>query len=213
MENVERAPARRIGVVASEAMRVLGLGSLFADDSQTEVLPIEAVAALRDRELALVILDSSGTAQFFEMLDAFRRSRPELKLIVLGPEQDHAYIQRVIGAGAKGYIALTATLQEIAMAIDVVMDGSIWAPRKVMARLLESDRAAQAAVAALPVQLTAREHDVLEMLIAGGSNREIAVSLGIDEATVKAHVGRLLRKYRVPNRTALSVQVMQRKLG
>ena len=194
-------------------MRVAGLESLFADDPATEVFAIAAVAALRDKSLTLIVLDDSCTTHLLETLDAFRRSRPQLKLIVLGPEQDHAHIQRVVGAGAKGYISLDATLTEIAMAIDVVLDGSIWAPRKVMARLLESDQAAEAAAASAAVRLTVRERDVLQMLIAGGSNREIAGSLGIDEATVKAHVGRLLRKYRVPNRTALTVRAMQRKLG
>ena len=82
-----------------------------------------------------------------------------------------------------------------------------------MARLLEQDRAAELAAQAAPMRLTVRERDVLGLLVGGGSNREIATSLGIDVATVKAHVGRLLRKFGVANRTALTVRAMQRKLG
>ena len=205
--------AKRIGVVASEPMRVSGFESLFALDSATEVVSLTAVQALRAKDLTLVVIDGSTLEQLFEMLDAFRRSRPSLKLIVVGAAGDHGYIQRVIGAGAKGYLPLSSTLAEIAMAVEVVLDGSIWAPRKVMARLLESERAADPGTATTPVRLTARERDVLNLLLGGGSNREIAASLGIDEATVKAHVGRLLRKFGVQNRTALTVRAMQRKLG
>ncbi len=203
----------RIGVVASEPMRVSGIASLFAERPEIEVLAISAVDALRTKDLSLIFIDASSLAQLFEMLAAFRRSRPRLKVMVLGPAQDHAYIQRVIGAGAKGYLSMTASLSEIRMAFDVVLDGSIWAPRKVLARLLESDQAAKLAAAAAPVRLTARERDVLTMLVSGGSNREIGAALGIDEATVKAHVGRLLRKFGVANRTALSVRALERKLG
>lgn len=204
---------RRIGVVASEPMRIAGFESVFGDDSDAEVVPLTAVQALRAKDLTMAVIDASAVPQLFAMLEAFRRSRPTLKLLVMGPADDHGMIQRVIGAGAKGYVSLSASLAEITMAVDVVLDGSIWAPRKVMARLLEQDRAAELAAQAGPMRLTSRERDVLGLLVGGGSNREIATALGIDEATVKAHVGRLLRKFGVANRTALTVRAMQRKLG
>jgi DNA-binding NarL/FixJ family response regulator len=54
-------------------------------------------------------------------------------------------------------------------------------------------------------QFTARERQVLRLLRAGKSNREIAASLSIDPGTVKAHIGRLMRKVGVSNRTALTM--------
>lgn len=194
-------------------MRVAGFESLFAENAAIEVVALTAVQALRAKDLCMAIVDGSAVLHLFEMLEAFRRSRPTLKLLVTGATGDHATIQRIIGAGAKGYLSDSASLAEIAMAIDVVLDGSIWAPRKVMARLLDSNRAAEQAAQSAPMRLTGRERDVLGLLIGGGSNREIATALSIDEATVKAHVGRLLRKFGVANRTALTVRAMQRKLG
>ena len=129
MDTGAHPEAKRIGVVAAEPMRLAGLESMYADDPAVQVVPLSAVAALRERDLSLIIVDASSVDQLFEMLDAFRRSRPRLKVVVLGPVQDHAYIQRVIGAGAKGYVTLIATLSEVAMALEVVLDGSIWAPR------------------------------------------------------------------------------------
>ncbi len=79
----------------------------------------------------------------------------------------------------------------------------MWAPRKVMARLVTGSRPTGA-----QVKLTARESQVLELLIKGQSNREIALALEIDEGTVKAHLGRLMRKTGVTNRTALTMQTL-----
>ena len=61
-------------------------------------------------------------------------------------------------------------------------------------------------------RFTEREGQVLRLLVAGSPNREIASALGIDEATVKAHVGRLMRKVGVTNRIALTMQAVSRNL-
>ena len=62
------------------------------------------------------------------------------------------------------------------------------------------------------VQFTERERDVLEMLVAGRSNKEIGSALGIEERTVKAHVAKLMRKVGVQNRIALSVHAITHSL-
>jgi DNA-binding NarL/FixJ family response regulator len=90
------------------------------------------------------------------------------------------------------------------MAVDMVRDGSVWAPRRVLSRLLDSRRTAPKSPAT-PLRFTARERQVLNLLREGHPNREIALALGIDESTVKAHIGRLMRKVGVNNRTALTV--------
>ena len=59
------------------------------------------------------------------------------------------------------------------------------------------------------MQLTPREQEVIELLIAGRANREIAVTLGVELKTIKTHVGRLLQKFSVPNRVALTVRALE----
>jgi DNA-binding NarL/FixJ family response regulator len=100
------------------------------------------------------------------------------------------------------------------MAMEIVLDGSVWAPRKVMARLLDTASRGgnvEKGLSALP-RFTPREREVLTLLIAGRPNRDIASMLKIDEGTVKAHVGRLMRKVGVDNRIALTMQAVARKL-
>jgi DNA-binding NarL/FixJ family response regulator len=194
----------RVGVVATDQLRVLGLKAIFSQTMRIEIVPLSIPGALDDASLCLVLIDAECTTHLFELIANFRQSRPQLNLIVLGNETSQDFIERVIGAGAKGYLALTSKESEIRMAVETVRDGSVWAPRKVLSRLLDSHRNVLKAQAAIP-RFTAREIQILKLLRAGQPNREIALSLGIDEGTVKAHIGRLMRKVGVNNRIALTV--------
>jgi DNA-binding NarL/FixJ family response regulator len=200
----EPAPkiTERVGVVATDPLRVLGLKAIFNEVPQLEIVHLSVPGILDDASLSLVLIDSECTSHLFELMATFRQVRPQLKLIVFGNQTEPDYIQRVIGAGAKGYLSLTAMESEIRMAVEMVRDGSVWAPRKVLSRLL--DRQAGTSAAPAP-RFTTRERQVLTLLRAGQANREIAVNLGIDEGTVKAHIGRLMRKVGVNNRIALTV--------
>ena len=202
----EAPPTRvdRVGIVATDPLRVLGLKAIFCEAMQLEIVHLSVPGVLDDAHLSLVLIDAECTDHLFELIATFRQVRPLLKLLVLGNETDLDYIQRVIGAGAKGYLALTAKESEILMAIEMVRDGSVWAPRKVLSRLLDRDRNAAKSAAAVP-RFTARELEILSLLRGGQPNREIALALGIDEGTVKAHIGRLMRKVGVSNRIALTV--------
>ena len=193
----------RLGVVSTDPMRVLGLKSIF-DGTAFEVVPLSVPGALDDASLALVLIDTECTGHPFQLISTFRQVRPQLKLVVLGNDPSMEHIQRIIGAGAKGYLDQTAKESEVRMAVETVRDGSVWAPRKVLSRLLDREPGATLSGEMKP-RFTARELQVLTLLREGQPNREIALALGIDEGTVKAHVGRLMRKVGVSNRIALTI--------
>ena len=100
-----------------------------------------------------------------------------------------------------------------------VRDGSVWAPRKVLARLIDAGGVPAADAAALPStdsiehKMTPRELEVLHLLMAGKSNRHIASAMHIDEVTVKAHLGRMLRKTGSSNRVELTLRAMDERKG
>jgi DNA-binding NarL/FixJ family response regulator len=204
----------RVGLVAADPMRVLGLQTIFPEGGSVEIVPLSVPGALDASGVSLILIDSACTEHIFELLDTFRRTRPRFRVIVLGLDESPEHIQRIIGAGAKGYLAHSAKESEIRMAIDVVHDGSVWAPRKVLARLLESTSAESKTIAkpAKQPKFTKRELEVLRLLAAGHPNTAIGRALGIDVNTVKKHVGNLMRKVGVDNRIALSVQVVSEKL-
>jgi DNA-binding NarL/FixJ family response regulator len=214
----KKSPAPlKLGLVATDPLRILGLQTIFSEGGvkggPVEIIPLSVPGALDASGLSLILIDAACTDHIFELLATFRRTRPHLRLIVLGLEEDHEHIQRIIGAGAKGYLAHTARPSEVRLAIEIVQDGSAWAPRKVLANLLDLSSAEERRSAEVgEPKFTERESEVLRLLVEGHPNRAIAGELGIDLATVKKHVGALMRKVGVKNRIALSVHVVNRKL-
>lgn len=195
----------RIGVVTADPLRTMGLSEILGPT--LEVVGYSAPESLHDATLDLVLVDEPAEEHLLSLIEAYRKARPSLRLIVMGTHSDPEFIQRVIAAGARGYLTHTAADKEIEMCVSVVRDGSVWAPRKVLARLL--DLTPPHARKHSEPSFTSREKEVLELLAGGYSNREIAKSLAIDEATVKAHVSRLLRKVGVDNRVALTIRILE----
>ncbi len=217
MKDQESKGPLKLGLVATDPLRILGIQTIFSEagpkTGPVEIVPLSVPGALDASGVSLILIDAACTDHIFELLATFRRTRPHLRLIVLGLEEDHEYIQRIIGAGARGYLAHTAKPSEVRLAIEIVHDGSAWAPRRVLANLLDLSSAEERR-SGTPDEpkFTEREVQVLKLLVEGHPNRVIAEELGIDLATVKKHVGALMRKVGVKNRISLSVQVMNRNL-
>ena len=201
----------RIGLIATDALRILGLQTILGDGGRFCIVPLWPPKSVASAGLELAIVDSSATMDVLDLIATLRRLKPQLRLLVLGTDTGFEHIERVIGAGAKGYLSQTASESELLMAIDVVRDGSVWAPRKVLARLLELNLRQPAGSNGPGAQFTKRELEVMRLLVMGHPNRQIAALLGVDEGTVKAHMGRLMRKAGVDNRTALSMRALEQR--
>lgn len=205
---------QRVGVVAVDPLRAVGLESIL-----DEIAGVKAVSASLEtlstqvRQLDAVVLDARAAGPGLSgLLLRMRRDVPGLRVMVVGESVDPQYVQSVIGSGAKGYLLETASEDEFRMAIGVVLDGSVWAPRKVLARLIDAGGVQGSGTApSEPVVslMTPREKEVLNLLKDGRSNRDIAKALGIDETTVKAHLGRMLRKSGAANRVELTLKAME----
>lgn len=206
----------RIGLVASDPLRLVGMEAILSELPGMQAVPLEVDKIGSVPEIAVLMLEArSGGDNLQELITKLRREHPSLRIIVVGEGLDPLLIEQVIGAGAKGYLAETASEAEIRMALEVVLDGSVWAPRKVLAKLLEggspSGSSAAASADRIEKRMTAREREVLELLMDGRSNRAIAEALGIDEATVKAHLGRMLRKTGAHNRVELTLRAIEER--
>ena len=206
----------RIGLVASDPLRLVGMEAILSDLPGMEAVPLELDQIGSTPDLAVLILEArSGGDTLTELIAKLRREHPQLRIVVVGEGLEPILIEQVIGAGAKGYLAETASEAEIRMALEVVLDGSVWAPRKVLAKLIEggspSASSSSAGGDSIVKRMTAREREVLELLMDGRSNRAIAEALGIDEATVKAHLGRMLRKTGAHNRVELTLRAIEER--
>ncbi len=219
MTSSTRGPGTiRIGVAADEPIRVAGLASIFdqpAQDGNCQLVPVIAhlseLLALDDIEY--IVVDLHSELGGLEALETIRRERPDVRSIVIGPEGDDELVLSAIIAGARGYLGQSAGPELVRSAIDVVTSGSIWAPRRLLCRvidrLLKVPGVSQAAANQL---LTKRERQVLELILAAQSTREIASQLGIEPRTVKAYVGRLMRKTGADNRIKLSMSALGRSV-
>lgn len=201
----------RIGLIADEPIRLAGLVSVFdqpAHEGHAQLVPvvgaIPELLALAGLKYLVVDLQSSSSG--LKTLDAIRRTRPDMRSIVIGPEGNDDLVLRAITAGARAYLDQKAGPETVRSAIEVVTEGSIWAPRRLLSRLIDRLlKPADVSWAVATPQLTDREQQVLELILKAHSNREIASQLGIEERTVRAHLARLMRKAGVDNRIKLSM--------
>lgn len=204
----------RVGLVADEPLRLAGLVSIFESESDARSPNLTPVTGsitelLSGSQVDYLIFDLNASSGGLETLELIRRERPEIRLIVIGPEGNDELVLNAIVAGARAYLDLTAGPEMILTAINVVTAGSIWAPRRLLSKLI--DRLLNGRETSLTngnPHLTDRERQVLELILLARSNREIATHLGIEERTVKAHVGRLMRKTGVDNRIELSMRAL-----
>jgi DNA-binding NarL/FixJ family response regulator len=205
-------PQVRVGIVALDPLRLAGLEAILEESACLLSRAVDLDEAIAAENLVAVLLDSSCLPDLPEALARLRHQRPEVKVVVLGGDADSDHIQAMLAAGAKGYLPGTASESEIRMAMQVVLDGSVWAPRKVLARLIEAGGVSFAPgerAVNLADQMTYRERDVMRLLLDGRTNRQIADAMGIELVTVKAHLGRMLRKAGVKNRVELTLRAMQ----
>jgi DNA-binding NarL/FixJ family response regulator len=208
----------RIGVVTAEPIRLAGLISIFdlpAEQGRPRFSPVEGTLPelLADLTLDYLVVDLHASSGGLDALESIRRLRPKVRLIVIGPEGDDELVLGSIVAGARAYLDLTAGPEMVRQAVDVVTSGSIWAPRRLLSRLIDRLlNIPDTSMTNADPQLTDREQQVLKLILLARSNREIAAELGIEERTVKAYVGRLLRKTGANNRIKLSISALSRSL-
>ena len=130
-----------------------------------------------------------------------RAASPAARFVVLTTYDGDEDIYRALQAGAKAYLLKGMTIEELIDTIRVVHSGRARIPAAIAEKL--ADRVSGQ-------ELTARELEVLQRIVAGRSNKDAANDLGISETTVKTHVNSLLGKLGVADRTHAATVAIQR---
>ena len=208
-----------VGLVADdEPIRLEGLSSIFTQSPMDGHVGLAPVTGTLPELLAMatlehLVIDLHSSSGGLDVLASIRRARPDIRLIVIGPAGDDEIVLNTIVGGARAYLDLNAGPEMVRRAIEVVTEGSIWAPRQLLSKLIDRLlRNPDSSLTSASPQLTVRERQVLELIMMAHSNREIANQLGIEERTVKAHVGRLMRKAGADNRIKLSMSALSLSL-
>ena len=147
---------------------------------------LDAVDACRP-DLVLADITLPGKSGL-ELIKDIKAIRPELPILVISMHDESLYAERVLRAGARGYITKHEGGERLMQAVRHVLSGQIYVSEKMSARILERFSGGQAApVCSLVAQLSDREFGVLELLGEGLSAHEIAAKLHISTKTVDAH--------------------------
>jgi DNA-binding NarL/FixJ family response regulator len=143
---------------------------------------------------------------------ALHKRLPRTRVIVLTSFLDDERLMAAVEAGAAGYLLKDVEPAELARAVRTAHAGEALIDPIVAGRLLGALAGPRQPGAADGEDLTRREREVLELIVAGRSNKRIAFELGIAEKTVKTHVGHVLAKLGVSDRTQAAVLAMQQGL-
>jgi DNA-binding NarL/FixJ family response regulator len=180
----------------------LGFATILEAGSLDDALDL--LGTRPEISLALFDLSMPGMKQAAS-LAAVRECAGHVTLAVVSGSSARADILGALGAGVHGYIPKALGPRELVTALETVLSGQIYVP-PVLAQAGPSEQVAAPASGDRAKEalsrLTKRQREVLQELVAGRSNKEIARRLDLGEGTVKIHVASLLRALQLPNRAA-----------
>jgi DNA-binding NarL/FixJ family response regulator len=159
------------------------------------------VQSLNENEVDLLLLDlhMPGSSDLFGFLH-IQKQFADLPIAVVSGTEDVSLISKIIGLGAMGFIAKTASADEINQAIHAMLEGDVWLPESLRQKIQDVDENFSQ-LAENVASLTPSQYKVLCYMRDGLLNKQIGYNLDIAEATVKAHVTAIFRKLGINNRT------------
>lgn len=195
----ETAPcARRILLVDDHPIVRRGLRRLIENEPDLTVCGEaatvrEARQAIREMVPDAVVVDISlRDSDGIELVTDLHAHHPSLPVLVLSMHDETIYAERLIAAGAHGYIMKQAAGAEFVAALRRVLAGGIWVSDAVGARMLRRYASDGTLAAAEPIdRLSNRELQVLHMIGRGLSTREVADTLNLSVKTVESHRQRI----------------------
>jgi len=197
----------RIMVIDDQAVVRQGFVSLINTVADMEVIAQgvngqQALELYRQHRPDITLMDLRMPVMGgVDAIAKIRQEFPEARIIVLTTYDGDEDIYRALQAGAQGYLLKDMFFEELEDAIRKVHAGSKRLPAVVAERLAERMGASE---------LTVRELEVLQEIVKGKTNKEIATSLSISEATVKSHINNILGKLGVTDRTQAATRALQR---
>ena len=177
---------------------------------------VGAVTAAHASQPDVVVMDLKLPR--LDGIEATRRivaQSPHIAVLVLTMYDDDASVFEAMRAGARGYLLKGADQAEIVRAVAAVAGGEAIFGSRVARRILEFFAAPRPVAAPEIVfpELTAREHEVLDLIAAGRSNTDVAAALVLSPKTVRNHVSNIFTKLHVADRSAAIVRAREAGLG
>jgi DNA-binding NarL/FixJ family response regulator len=169
---------------------------------------VEAVTLAEALKPDILLLDvKMPGGDGLKFLSKIRARSPGTKVLILSGFPEDEFIIEALQSGAKGYLPKTLTHADLVKAIRATHAGELWAGRRIITQVLESllqkVMSLQRPLSEARNSLTGREQEVVNWVIQGMTNKEIAAQLGISDKTVKTHLSNIFDKLSVSRRLQL----------
>jgi DNA-binding NarL/FixJ family response regulator len=194
------------------------LGRLYPDARIDEAAALAEALARIDGggDYDLVLCDPTGPDRLADLSDLKTRLPAATPLVVLSQAVEPELVVAAIELGARGYIGKSASVDSFGWALSLVLAGETYLPPDAFLDERRQWRAPRRGGHGFSednplARLTRRQLDVLALMIAGQSNKEIARNLGMLESTVKAHLKTIFGRLKAANRTQAAITA--RELG
>lgn len=207
----------RVGVVDDQTLVRHGICGLLALTAEVDVVAEgadgdDAVSIATGGEVDVLLLDLRMPGRDgISALEELRERRSTVPVLVLTTFDDDELTLRAVAAGARGFMLKDVTLEQLVAAIRTLATGGTVLQPALTERLLHAFAERRGGSAPPPVggSLSRREIDVLRLVAAGYSNREIADALFLATGTVKNHVSNILLKLEVRDRTRAVLRALE----
>ncbi|HWY59717.1 MAG TPA: response regulator transcription factor [Terriglobales bacterium] len=206
-------PAIHLVVIDSDPLRLVGFRTLLESEPNFELTYASFSDLNRHDRIDIILLGNQPGQKLFDDIVKLKAFHPDAQIIAIGSGMHDETILGALACGAKGFVDEAASPEEFISAVFAVSRGSVWVSRKLLSIFVErASGVVRSPSSDGSPAFTPREQEVLEMLVDGRPNRQIAEPLGIAVRTVKAHVAKLMRKVGVRNRVALSTYAISHSL-
>jgi len=206
---------KRITVLLAEDHQIVreGFRSLLEQERDMEVVGEaesgrQAVQLTRKLRPAVVVMDiAMPLLNGLEATRQIRKDFPDTKVLVLSAHSDDAYVEKVIGLGAAGFLLKQTSSHDLATAIREVQKGNTFFSPSISKRVHDRspksvDRAAN--LKKKSNRLSSREVEVLQLIAEGMPNKQIAAELGVSFKTVDKHRQQLMAKLNIHDVSGLT---------
>ncbi len=158
--------------------------------------------AAAHQDIALILLDiNMPDLSGLVALDRFGLRHPDMPVIMLSGLEDPNIMRQCFDRGAAGFLPKSSMSDILMEAVELVLAGGTYIPPEIQTAPVN------APLSVPGLEITPRQHDVLQLILGGFSNKQIAQQLSLSEQTVKAHVTVILRTLKVETRTQIVVAI------
>ena len=201
---------KRILIVDDHPFMRAGLAQLIDKQSDLEVCgeagdPSEAMRKLGQMSVDLVLTDITMPGRSgIEFIKDVQAIHPKMPMLVVSMHDEVIYAERVLRAGARGYIMKEAGGENLLFAIRQVLGGQVYVSPRVSAKILDDLSSRKPRGSSSPIEkLSDREFEIFQLVGQGKSTRDIAEQLNLSPKTVDVHRANIREKLELKDATAL----------